>query len=62
MFQYLKYFRANNDGAVTVDWVVMTAAVVGLAIAVITIIGMGATSKSQGVGSMLSTYQGASYN
>jgi Flp pilus assembly pilin Flp len=29
----LKTFRNNEDGAVTVDWVVLTAAVVGLAIA-----------------------------
>ena len=29
----LKTFRNNDDGAVTVDWVVLTAAVVGLAIA-----------------------------
>ena len=28
----LKTFRNNEDGAVTVDWVVLTAAVVGLAI------------------------------
>jgi len=33
MVKFLKAFRNNEDGAVTVDWVVLTAAVVGLAIA-----------------------------
>jgi Flp pilus assembly pilin Flp len=31
----LKTFIADEDGAVTVDWVVLTAAIVGLGIAVI---------------------------
>ena len=33
MIKYIKNFRNDEDGAVTVDWVVLTAAVVGLAIA-----------------------------
>lgn len=33
MMNFLKNFRADEDGAVTVDWVVLTAAVVGLAVA-----------------------------
>ena len=33
MIKFVKNFRKNEDGAVTVDWVVLTAAVVGLAIA-----------------------------
>lgn len=33
MVKFIKAFRNNEDGAVTVDWVVLTAAVVGLAIA-----------------------------
>ncbi|SFQ17395.1 hypothetical protein SAMN05421853_102256 [Roseivivax halotolerans] len=33
MFNFIKNFRNDEDGAVTVDWVVLTAAVVGLAIA-----------------------------
>ena len=32
--QYIERFVAEEDGAVTVDWVVLCAAVVGLAIAV----------------------------
>ena len=34
----IKTFRKDEDGAVTVDWVVLTAAVVGLAIAAYTAI------------------------
>ncbi|WP_418887880.1 Flp family type IVb pilin [Mesobacterium pallidum] len=33
MKQIIAKFRNEEDGAVTVDWVVLTAAVVGLAIA-----------------------------
>jgi Flp pilus assembly pilin Flp len=33
MMNFIKNFRRDEDGAVTVDWVVLTAAVVGLAIA-----------------------------
>lgn len=32
----IKSFVADEDGAVTVDWVVMTAALVGLCVAVLT--------------------------
>lgn len=33
MIRFLKKFRDDETGAVTVEWVVLTAAVVGLAIA-----------------------------
>ena len=33
MIKFFKNFRKDENGAVTVDWVVLTAAVVGLAIA-----------------------------
>ncbi|MFZ7092963.1 Flp family type IVb pilin [Primorskyibacter sp. 2E233] len=33
MMKFLNTFRKDEAGAVTVDWVVLTAAVVGLAIA-----------------------------
>jgi Flp pilus assembly pilin Flp len=35
MIDFIKNFHADEDGAVTVDWVVLTAAVVGLGIAAI---------------------------
>lgn len=31
----LKNFKRDEDGAVTVDWVVLTAAIVGLGVAVV---------------------------
>ncbi|MFY0596558.1 MAG: hypothetical protein JXQ85_09025 [Cognatishimia sp.] len=33
MMKFIKNFRKDEDGAVTVDWVVLTAAVVGLGVA-----------------------------
>lgn len=33
MMNFIKNFRKDENGAVTVDWVVLTAAVVGLAVA-----------------------------
>lgn len=33
MLNFIKNFREDEAGAVTVDWVVLTAAVVGLAVA-----------------------------
>ena len=33
MLKFIANFRKDEDGAVTVDWVVLTAAVVGLAVA-----------------------------
>lgn len=33
MMNFIKNFGKDEDGAVTVDWVVLTAAVVGLAVA-----------------------------
>lgn len=40
-------FLRREDGAVTVDWVVLTAAVVGLAILVVTPVVTGTGSMSQ---------------
>ncbi|MFY0662337.1 MAG: hypothetical protein JXR15_17720 [Shimia sp.] len=38
MIKFFKNFRKDEAGAVTVDWVVLTAAVVGLAVAAFTAI------------------------
>ncbi len=35
MLNYIKNFAKDESGAVTVDWVVLTAAIVGLGIAVV---------------------------
>ncbi|MDF1729175.1 MAG: hypothetical protein P1U53_15650 [Sulfitobacter sp.] len=44
MMNFIKNFRNDEDGAVTVDWVVLTAAVVGLGIAAYSSIETGAES------------------
>ncbi|MEW9922212.1 Flp family type IVb pilin [Marimonas sp. MJW-29] len=44
MMNFIKNFRRDEDGAVTVDWVVLTAAVVGLAVAAYTSIETGASN------------------
>jgi hypothetical protein len=38
MFKLAKKFNAQEDGAVTVDWVVLTAAVVGLGAAALAMV------------------------
>jgi Flp pilus assembly pilin Flp len=48
-----KDFIASEDGAVTVDWVVLTAAIVGLGVIVITTIGKATTNMSTGVNAHL---------
>lgn len=35
MIDFIKNFHNDEDGAVTVDWVVLTAAVVGLGVAAV---------------------------
>ncbi len=54
-------FLKSEDGAVTVDWVVLTAAVVGLGIAVITTVANGALDHSAGIGAHLDAQQVATY-
>tara|TARA_R110002049_G_scaffold23781_6_gene84637 strand:- start:20673 stop:20843 length:171 start_codon:yes stop_codon:yes gene_type:complete len=44
MMNFIKNFRKDEDGAVTVDWVVLTAAVVGLAVAAYSSIETSATA------------------
>ena len=44
MNKFLNKFRKDEDGAVTVDWVVLTAAVVGLAVAAYSSIESGASN------------------
>ena len=54
-------FTHDESGAVTVDWVVLTAAIVGLGIGVITSIGKGALDKSTGLGAMLENTETKDY-
>lgn len=57
LFKATKNFRNEEDGAVTVDWVVLTAAIVGLGIAVMATVRSGseslATRISDGLGDVV---------
>ena len=46
-------FLADESGAVTVDWVVLTAAIVGLGIAVLTSVGNGTNVLADAVSGSL---------
>ncbi|MEQ9258829.1 MAG: hypothetical protein RIG84_07000 [Roseovarius sp.] len=50
MIKFIKKFRNEEEGAVTVDWVVLTAAVVGLGVA-------GVSTVQSGVNTLSSTIQ-----
>lgn len=47
--KYLQYFRNDESGAVTVDWVVLTSAIVGIAISVIVLISGGVSQASNSI-------------
>lgn len=47
-------FIQSENGAVTVDWVVLTAALVGLAIAVVALISAGTQEPTSGLNASLS--------
>ena len=53
MIKFFKNFRKDEDGAVTVDWVVLTAAVVGLAAVAYTQVGEGTKAIADAVGDTL---------
>lgn len=56
-----KNFARDEDGAVTVDWVVLTAAIVGLGIAVLTSVSGGTTSLADKISSNLANQTIATY-
>jgi Flp pilus assembly pilin Flp len=53
MRQFLKRFRKDDSGAVTVDWVVLTAAMAGFGFAVASIIVTAANDPADGMGANL---------
>lgn len=61
MTKLINKFFADDDGAVTVDWVVLTAAIVGLGIAVMTSFGPGVVSLSDKVSSNLANHSLTTY-
>ena len=50
---FLKHFLRDEDGAVTIDWVVLTAGTIVLGILTVSAISSGATDMSTGLGSQL---------
>ncbi|MGO4916220.1 Flp family type IVb pilin [Pseudogemmobacter sp. W21_MBD1_M6] len=52
-FKLYKSFQNDEDGAVTVDWVVLTAAIVGLGIAVLTSVGKSTTALADKISDQL---------
>lgn len=54
MMNFIKNFRADENGAVTVDWVVLTAAVVGLAVAAYSSIETGSKNLTANTSTYLS--------
>ena len=55
LFKLTKKFRQDEDGAVTVDWVVLTAAIVGLGIAVIATVRGGVNDLGTNISNSLSS-------
>ena len=53
LFKFAKKFWQSEDGAVTVDWVVLTAAVVALAGAAYSSIESGAENLTESTGSFI---------
>ena len=49
MLNFIKNFRNDEDGAVTVDWVVLTAAVVALGLVVGNAVTGGATTGASNI-------------
>ncbi len=46
LFDLINTFRSAEDGAVTVDWVVLTAAVIGLGVLALTMVQRGVAELS----------------
>ncbi len=55
MLNFIKNFANDESGAVTVDWVVLTAAIVGIGIAVMGSVSGGLSSLSGKIASQLSS-------
>ncbi|SEP73710.1 Flp family type IVb pilin [Thalassovita taeanensis] len=55
MIKFFKNFRKDEDGAVTVDWVVLTAAVVGLGIAGVSTVSTGIGTAATAISADLAT-------
>tara|TARA_R110000764_G_scaffold76528_8_gene153775 strand:+ start:737 stop:910 length:174 start_codon:yes stop_codon:yes gene_type:complete len=56
MRKMINSIRSDENGAVTVDWVVLTAAVVGLAVAIVLALKNGAVGVSAGTEAFLTNF------
>ncbi len=54
MIKFFKNFMKDEDGAVTVDWVVLTAAVVALGVAAVATVGGSIDTVAEGISSAVS--------
>jgi len=61
LFKFAKNFSRDEDGAVTVDWVVLTAAIVGLGLAVLSSVSGGTTSLADKISSNLASQTISTY-
>ena len=57
LLNLFKAFKKDESGAVTVDWVVLTAAIVGLGMVVMTTVGGGITQLGTDIVTDLGTRQ-----
>ena len=53
MYSFIEFIN-SEDGAITVDWVVLTAVIVGLGVSVAALVGSGTITMSENVGTSLS--------
>ncbi|MBM1815175.1 hypothetical protein [Pseudosulfitobacter pseudonitzschiae] len=56
MRKMINSIRSDENGAVTVDWVVLTAAVVGLAVAIVLVLKDGTVGVSVGTEAFLKNW------
>lgn len=62
LFKKLKSFGSDDSGAVTVDWVVLTAALVGIGIAVLTSVQTGMDNVTDRVAGDMSAEAAMTYS
>ncbi|MGG7645474.1 Flp family type IVb pilin [Rhodovulum sp. YNF3179] len=62
LIRLIKTFNNDESGAVTVDWVVLTAAIVGLGIAVLAAVSGGVGNLSTDIDSALSGFGTTAYS
>jgi len=61
LFKLVNNFKRDEDGAVTVDWVVLTAAIVGLGLAVLSSVSGGTTSLANKISGNLAAQTISTY-